>query len=764
MKKIVSIILFITPLFLLAQEDDSYNLDYNNSKNATELCTKIKSSSLMSNAEADDAMAKILSVVGASKRFIVAPCDNINNALAIIDDGMRYILYDPVFINSISQTSNYWANMSILAHEVGHHINGHTLGSSMSSYENKIQELEADEFSGFVMQKLGAKLEESIDAIASIAASGDDTYSSHPNKSRRIKAITKGFNNAKNNSFVSEKKLTDWEEYYFRANEKFDAEDYEGAIEDYTESIKLKPSENAYFWRAKSKLRLNDSSGEKYDLIRSIELNEKSWRSHYHLGLNLSDLDNYGSLSALNTYLKLTDYSADYSDLITYYYIAKAYLNEGFTNKALDNINISLNESNFESTISKDEQDFFYKLRGDIYFKLENYDLAEKDYEKASELDPEDALFVELMGDTYAKEKNFEKAIEFYNKALKLDPSKYSIYQYKAYAHEALEDYFPALLDMNEAIKHKPDYGLLYFKRGEYSLKMGDQEKACADWLLGNEKGNTDSYNKLLETCGYSKEDFYTAQDFLDAADLEKENGNYTEALRLLFKSKDLGYEDVYYWHTNLYSIYAYSKQYDLALNVLNKIEADTQENNIIWWNEKFLFLNYELKNWVQGTKKIEELMEQFKLNPDALDYSLDIDFINKNIDFVSNLYDYGISNYKYSGNFNEALNLNNKFLKVGKAIEDDRFIRIAYLRLAENKKDVGQYLEALQDINEYINMREEWSIGYTIRGEIKVAMGKANYACEDFNKALEVSLNNENEGDEVQKEIQKLIDDNCNL
>ena len=58
--------------------------------------------------------------------------------------------------------------------------------------------------------------------------------------------------------------------------------------------------------------------------------------------------------------------------------------------------------------------------------------------------------------------------------------------------------------------------------------------------------------------------------------------------------------------------------------------------------------------------------------------------------------------------------------------------------------------------------MREEWSVGYRIRGEIKVAMGKANYACEDFNKALQVSIKNEDEDDEDQKEIQKLIDDNC--
>ena len=764
MKNFVVVIILLQYGFLFSQEDDSYKLDYNNTRNAAELCTRYKSNGFISNAEADNALGKILSVVGASKRFIVAPCENINNALAMVDDGMRYILYDPEFINSISETSNYWANMSILAHEVGHHINGHTLGASMSAYENRIQELEADEFSGFVMQKIGATLEQAIDAIASLASSGDDSYSSHPNKERRTKAITKGFNNAKNNSFVSEKKLTDWEEYYFRGDEKYEAEDYEGAIEDFTESIKLKPDVKTYIYRSKAKSELDDYSGEKSDLWRGIELEPTNWMAHYLLGRNLWLTDDYyGVLSSLSTYFDLNYESDVYYDIWANYYMSDAFYDLGFYNKSLDYIHDVIEKSDYVSLIDDGFHDRFYRLRGRNYLNLEKFELAKKDFEKASELNPEVAFNLELMGDTYLKEKNYEKAIELYNKALKLDPAKYSIYEYRAYAHEALEDYFPALLDMNEAIKHNPDYGLLYFKRGEYSLKMGDQEKACADWLLGNEKGNTESYNKLLETCGYSKEDFYTAQDFLDAADLENENENYTEALRLLFKSKDLGYEDVYYWHTNLYSIYYRSEQYDLALNILNKIEADTQENNIIWWNSQFVYVNSELKNWVQGTKKIEELMEQFKLDPDALGYSLDIDFINKNIEFVIDLYEYGGVNYKFLGNFNEALNLNNKFLKVGKAIEDDRFIRIAYLRIADNKKDVGQYLEALQDINEYINMREEWSDGYKLRGEIKVAMGKANYACEDFNKALQVSNKNEYEGNEDQKEIQKLIDEHCN-
>ena len=765
MKKILSSILFVLPLVLLAQEDDSYNLDYNNSKNATELCTKIKSSGLMSNAEADDAMAKILSVVGASKRFIVAPCENINNALAIIDDGMRYILYDPKFINSISQTSNYWANMSILAHEVGHHINGHTLGSSISAYENKIQELEADEFSGFVMQKIGANLEQSIDAIASISASGDDTYSSHPNKSRRIKAITKGFNNAKNNSFITEKKLTDWEEYYFRGNEKYDAEDYEGAIEDYTESIKLKPSEDAYFYRARSKRKLDDNSGEKYDLIRSIELNEKSWRSHYYLGLNLADIDNFGSLSAFKTYLKLTDYSADFYDSWTYYYITKSYLNEGFYKKALEYINHTLNESNFESVIDRSNQHFFYDQRGDVYFELENYDLARKDYEKASELDPEKALYVELIGDTYAKEKKHKKAIEFYDQALILDPDKYSIYEYRAYAYEALENYFNALLDMNEAIKHKSDYAYLYFKRGEYSSKLDDKKNSCTDWLKARELGSEEALKSLIEICGYTKENFYTADDYMNLAVEKNKKGDYDESLLLINKAEELGYKDLYFLESYKYSYFYNKKQYDLALGVLMKIKDDTStySSSSFWWTRNYLLTLYELENFSELTSVTKELINENKLDPDVLEYKLNSDFITKNTDFVLDIYISYFNSYYLSKEYDKAIIVSSKMIKVGKTItEASEILRLGYQYRSDSKLLKEDYLGALQDINEYIKMREEWSSGYIISGKIKLAMGKTNYACDDFKKALQVSLKNENEGGEDQQEIQKLIDDNC--
>jgi hypothetical protein len=92
-------------------------------------------------------------------------------------------------IDNTSKT--YWTSISILAHEIGHHLSGHTLKTGTNHFQ---KELEADKFSGFVLYKMGASLEQ---AIAAITLFGDliDTRT-HPNKTKRIEAIKAGWNEA----------------------------------------------------------------------------------------------------------------------------------------------------------------------------------------------------------------------------------------------------------------------------------------------------------------------------------------------------------------------------------------------------------------------------------------------------------------------------------------------------------------------------------------------------------------------------------------
>jgi hypothetical protein len=138
-----------------------------------------------------DVIGEIIDVIGLKPRFEVRTA-NIENAAAVIYNGKRYILYNERFLAAINNAVHTdWAGVSILAHEIGHHLNGHTLSRQGS---NHADELEADEFSGFVLRKMGASLEEAQAAMKVL--SDERSSATHPGRSHRLAAISRGWGNA----------------------------------------------------------------------------------------------------------------------------------------------------------------------------------------------------------------------------------------------------------------------------------------------------------------------------------------------------------------------------------------------------------------------------------------------------------------------------------------------------------------------------------------------------------------------------------------
>jgi hypothetical protein len=113
----------------------------------------------------------------------------VQNALAVVTNGKRYILYNPRFIDLLTRvTGTKWAAVSVLAHEIGHHLwrksnNGKPLAT----------ELEADEFSGYVLAKMGASLDEAQAAMKVLATTR--ATSTHPAGADRIASIAVGWKN-----------------------------------------------------------------------------------------------------------------------------------------------------------------------------------------------------------------------------------------------------------------------------------------------------------------------------------------------------------------------------------------------------------------------------------------------------------------------------------------------------------------------------------------------------------------------------------------
>ena len=356
MKKVL-IFLLLVSFYGNSQEFRSY-VDYANE--ADKICAAYAGKGFYSDKAANEALDKILSTIGASKRFVLSSCENIPNAMAISLKGIRYIFYNREFMSKINSYTNYWSNMSILAHEVGHHINGHTTDALLiindvvdteSLPERRRMELEADEFSGFVLAKLGATLAQASEAIALVASDEDDSYSKYPSKSKRIAAITKGYNKAKTNVISYEKTSSSTvEEYLYSGYIKSENGDHSGAIADYTKCIELSPYyARAYFFRGFSKNIIKDYNSAIEDFTDAIKFSFVTLKK-YHSIEDFTKAKQYSSFLRADAYYnrgfskaQINDHSdaiADYTKCIEHNHpdSDKCYFNRAVVKGKLDDM------------------------------------------------------------------------------------------------------------------------------------------------------------------------------------------------------------------------------------------------------------------------------------------------------------------------------------------------------------------------------------------------------------------------------------------
>jgi hypothetical protein len=139
---------------------------------------------------------EIVAQIGLPQNFVIKSDttyrSNAKAEMRTDEDGRirRYIVYDPSFFNDINdKANNKWAAISILAHEIGHHLNNHSLNNDGSTYT---YELEADKWSGFVLRKMGANLKDAQSAILTLKNQKRPSLT-HPPKIERLESIENGW-------------------------------------------------------------------------------------------------------------------------------------------------------------------------------------------------------------------------------------------------------------------------------------------------------------------------------------------------------------------------------------------------------------------------------------------------------------------------------------------------------------------------------------------------------------------------------------------
>jgi tetratricopeptide (TPR) repeat protein len=124
----------------------------------------------------------------------------------------------------------------------------------------------------------------------------------------------------------------------------------------------------------------------------------------------------------------------------------------------------------FDEAIKRDGKKWqYFKRRGDAFYNTEVYEKSLSDYIKATELEPtkkNDTLF-QYLADSYLKLDKFQPAIDNYNKAIALAPKNGKLYF---------------------------DRGFMYFKLVKNELACLDYQKASE---LGMEKAKSEAYELM---------------------------------------------------------------------------------------------------------------------------------------------------------------------------------------------------------------------------------------------------------------------------
>jgi hypothetical protein len=187
MKRIFGSICLMSLLFSCGGENIEGNV--NGGEDSTNVEESFQNNTLLKNdISAYKTVVNVIRETGLAQNFVILP-GNVEKVTAYINDNERILEYNPEFMQKLEGDTN-WLGISVLARQIGHHLGHHELKNGEASIE---EELEADKYAGFVLQKMGASLDEAISALEK-AASENSSSSSSLNS--RLASLSTGWNNA----------------------------------------------------------------------------------------------------------------------------------------------------------------------------------------------------------------------------------------------------------------------------------------------------------------------------------------------------------------------------------------------------------------------------------------------------------------------------------------------------------------------------------------------------------------------------------------
>lgn len=231
--------------------------------------------------------------------------------------------------------------------------------------------------------------------------------------------------------------------------------DLRGAIVDFDKCItKFYKNHNAYFYKAKAYMELNEPANALSALNLAIQHNPNQPMYYYYRGKLYADNNNTGN--AFADFDKAVSLNANFVDALNY--------------------------------------------RGVMYEIMGKHNEAIADYKAAITLKPDYATAYYNKGTSEASLELFKDAIASFTKCIELDPQKTMSFMNRGNCHVMINDYKSAISDYTKVISLNPENPDAYYNRGA-AYQYAEDKKACDDWRKAQSLGNKRAEEMLSKFC-----------------------------------------------------------------------------------------------------------------------------------------------------------------------------------------------------------------------------------------------------------------------
>jgi tetratricopeptide (TPR) repeat protein len=242
--------------------------------------------------------------------------------------------------------------------------------------------------------------------------------------------------------------------------------EYESAIADFTEAIKLNPALSAAYL-----LRGRAVYASVSDVINIAE-NFERVGVYFFFGRQISKEQTQAYDRAIADFTEAL--RLDGNNAVIYLNRGEAYIQKADYDKAIADLNQAIRHNPMYARA--------YISRGLTYNYKGDGDKAIADYNQAINVDPNDFAAYNNRGIAYDDKGDYDRAIADYIQAIRLDPNGAAAYVNRGVAYSNKGDYDRAIADYTQAIRLDPNYVFAYNNRGIAYYNKRDYNRAIADY------------------------------------------------------------------------------------------------------------------------------------------------------------------------------------------------------------------------------------------------------------------------------------------